>query len=136
MKEGKKFIVRSELGYSSGNATYVSSLHGVKIYDSIENKDDLQMYQQGDDEIIFLDTQKGLELILKEIEYLDQSGIPNAKTKLDDLKKGRKNLYNSNPEIISKYIKAYLNRNGLVQINDEERKNMIDKILNEQKNNS
>jgi hypothetical protein len=131
----EKFVIRSEESkkygnheeYSRGVAVYQRGLINAKIFTEKEipefMKKDPSRY-----EIISLKSEKGLELMFNEMKKLD-SQIPEMERRLNEMKKGRENLYNANPEMISEIIERY-NRNtsgGLIQVSSETEKQIIKK---------
>jgi len=129
----RKCIVKSNSytdSYLCGSASYSSDLFSAKIFDQ---KDLPKHILNGSDEIIFLDSEKGLELLVEEIELLDLH-IPQEEAKLEEMKKGREKLYNANPEMISKYIKRYnqLN-NGVIEVSSKRKEKIIEELVGEEK---
>ena len=112
--------------YLCGTASYCSDLHKAKIF----NYDKLPEYiLNGSDEIILLDSKEGLELLVNEIGLLDTQ-IPQAEGKLENMKEGRKALFNANPEMVSEYIKMHNKRyNDLIGISFETKKKIIEDII-------
>jgi|GEM_PF-5194714 len=99
--KNQKFIMRDKSGnYSTGHASYSSRFYNAKIYEG--NPKD---YEQFENEIILLDSERGLELIAREIESLDGK-IDNVEYALLEMKKGRENFY-ENSEELRKYIRLH-----------------------------
>jgi len=99
--ENQKFIMRDKSGnYAMGIATYTSNFHEAQIFEG--NPED---YKQFENEIILLDSERGLELIAREIESLDNR-IPNEEFKLAKLKEGRARFYQGS-EKLREYITRY-----------------------------
>jgi len=132
-RQNRKCVVKSkEYGndsYLSGTATYEDGLYNAKIFD----EKDIPGFMKNDSsryEIIFLDSEKGLELLLNEFKMLD-SQIPEMERRLNEMKEGREKLYNSNPEMISEVIERY-SRNtsgGLIQPSSETQRRIIEDII-------
>ncbi len=116
--------------YLCGTASYCGDLYKAKIF----NYDELPEYLlNGDDEIILLDSKKGLELLVNEIKHLNRK-IPQEESKLNDMKDGQKALFNANPGMVSKFIERRNKRcNNLIGISSEEERKIIDEILEESK---
>ncbi len=114
--------------YLCGTASYCSDLYKAKIF----NYDELPEYiLNGSDEIILLDSKKGLELLVNEIKHLDRK-IPQEESKLNDMKGGREALFNANPGMVSKFIERYNKRcNNLIGISPEEERKIIEGIVEE-----
>jgi len=129
----RKCIVKSKSytdSYLCGSASYSSDLFRAEIFDE-ENLP--KHILNGGDEIIFLDSKKGLELLAEEIGFLDLH-IPQEEAKLEEMKKGREKLYNANPEMVSKYIRRYnqLN-NGVTEVSPKTKEKIIEEIVGEEK---
>lgn len=124
-KKSIKCIVRNKdyKAYLSGTATYQGELYHAKIFNYNTMPDYLK--NSSDDEVIFLDSGEGLEILLKEFEMLD-SQIPEMKRKLNEMKKGREKLYKTNPELINNMINRY-NRN--YSHDSETKRNIVKQIL-------
>ena len=128
-EKDKKCIIESKYyggTYLSGTASYVSNLINAKIFKHSE----IQDYQKNNPKntIIFLDSEKGLELLAREIEHLDTQ-IPQDQSRLDNLKKGREKLYNANPEMISEYIEKHnFFQHPLIGIKEDTKQRIISKI--------
>lgn len=83
-----------------------------------------------DEEIIFLDSEKGLELLINEIEIREKE-IFSEEKKLENKKKELEVLYNSNPKMINAYAKMYNKLALSVRklCDSEEKRNIINKII-------
>ncbi len=130
-EEDRKCVIYSKRycgTYLSGSASYVSKLINAEIFTQSEIPD----YQKNDsnNEVIFLDSQRGLELLAREIESLDRK-IPQEEANLERLKKGREKLFNSNPEMLSKYIERHnFLQNPLIGTSPETKERIINEIAN------
>ena len=127
----RKCIVKSKTYYNlylCGTASYCGDLHKAKIFE----EDTLPNYiLDGEDEIIYLDSKKGLELLTSAIKDLDKR-IPLEETRLNNLKEGREALFNANPEMVSKFVERYNKRhNPLIGISSEEERKIIEEIVEE-----
>ena len=91
MKKGRKCIIKTKYGgiYLIGAAECGLNLYDAKIFKYEEVPSHIKFYIHN--EIIFLDTKKGINLINKEIKELD-SRIPQLEKELEGLKRGRINL--------------------------------------------
>ena len=127
----RKCVVKSKTysnSYLCGTASYCGDLYKAKIFE----EDTLPNYiLDGEDEVIYLDSQKGLELLASAIKDLDKR-IPLEETRLNDLKEGREALFNANPEMVSKFVERYNKRyNPLMGISSEEERKIIENIVEE-----
>jgi hypothetical protein len=118
--------IRFKKDYVSGVATYQSGLHNAQIFD--EDKIPNYIKNSLRDEIIYLDSEEGLELLAEEFKFLDGK-IPQLEYELNELKKGREKLYKANPEMISAYISEYNKRNTIIQISKDEEATIIKRIV-------
>jgi hypothetical protein len=126
---GKKFIVKDKTNgsYYDGNASFHTNLYDAKIFD----EKDLSNHNYHGNEIIFLDTVKGLELLTEEIKSLD-SQVPEAERRLNEMKKGREKLCNSNFKMVSKFVERYNKQNHhLIGISPDTEKRIIENIVKE-----
>ena len=105
--------------YLCDTASYTSNLFRAKIFDE---KEIPEYILNGNDEIILLNSEKGLELLVREIKFLD-ARIPQEEKKLEEMKEGREKLFNANPEMVSKYIEQHNKKNhpliGIIAKTDE-----------------
>ncbi len=127
----RKCIVKSKTysnTYLCGTASYCGDLYKAKIFE----EDTFPNYiLDGEDEIIYLDSKKGLELLTSAIKDLDKR-IPLEETRLNNLKEGREALFNANPEMVSKFVERYNKRhNPLIGISSEEERKIIENIIEE-----
>ena len=126
----EKFVMRDGSGnYAKDIAVYVSDFHNAKIF--YEDPKDFEKY--GND-IIILESEKGLALLAEEIELLDTNLIPVAESRLNELTKGRNKLHEATP-LLEKYVKEYNKRNFLFTgiINGEIKQRIIEGIILEHK---
>jgi len=130
--KNRKCVIRSkEYGgdYFRDRVSCQSGLYHAKIFD----EKDIPEFMKNDTlrhEIIFLDSEKGLELLLNEFKMLD-SQIPEMERRLNEMKEGREKLYNSNPEMISEVIERYTRNTsgGLIQPSSETQRRIIEDII-------
>jgi hypothetical protein len=75
--------------YVYSTAVYGSDLYKAKIFD----EDEIPEYYKNscEEEIIFLDSEKGIELLKKEFNKFN-SEIPEMERKLNEMKKGKERL--------------------------------------------
>ena len=114
--------------YLCDTASYTGDLFRAKIFDE---KEIPEYILNGNDEVILLNSEKGLELLVREIKSLDTL-IPQEETRLEEMKKGLEALYNANPKMISKYIKQYNKKSHhLIGITAETESKIIKEIVEE-----
>jgi hypothetical protein len=129
-RKNRKCIVkhyRFDLYYHDGY--YVGELYNAKIFNLKELQEDIKYNPKN--EIIFLDTEKGLELLVEEIEKL-----PHRIEQEDDedevkrMKEGLERLKNSNPEMIDKYTAEHTKRYpSIIGFHPERRRLIIKEIV-------
>lgn len=126
---GRKCVIKSKdyiNSYSSGDAMY-GDLLGAKIYDQDKIADYLE--NSSNNKIIFLDSEEGLELIVEEIAHLDNR-IPQEERKLREMKEAREKFFNSNPEMVSRYIQKHNQLNNpLIGISPETKRRIVKEIV-------
>lgn len=135
-KKNRKCVLRSkDYGndtYSTGGASYQSSLGAAKIY----NYDELEDWQKhGDCEVIFLDSEKGFALLVKEIENLERQ-ISLEEGRLHTDKKNYRKLRDALPEMTDEYIKQHNKRyNSLIGISEDTKSQIVTEIVEEHESN-
>jgi len=114
--------------YYNGRDSYGSNLSDAKIYGENEIPDNLKNNHKN--EIIFLDTERGLELILEEIENLPHKiEQEEDKDEIKRMKEGLERLYNSNPEMIDKYNSQHAKYPSISAFSPERRRLIIREIV-------
>ena len=119
----EKFIMRDE----SNNYAYQIAVYGSDLYKAKIFEGNSEEYKKYGNEIILLNSKKGLELLAKEMEFLDRT-IPQEEEKLEDMKNGRDRLYDSSPNV-QEYIKIHNQKiNPIIGISEETKQEIIERI--------
>ena len=124
----EKFVIfdRDYRAYSNGIATYITDLYNAKIY----TPEEIPEFFKKDPalEIISLNSEKGLKLLVKEIEVL-QENISEEERRLNEKKKGLERLYSSTPNVET-FIKEHNKRyNSLIGITEQEKEEIVQNII-------
>ena len=125
----RSYVVRERKSedYFYGNSAYGKDLIKAKIFDFNET---LGFFRTDEDaEIIFLDEEKGLELIAKERQKFSE--IIDAKEReLKEIKEYAIKFHQANKEMINKYEGEYFRRyNEAAGISSETKKSIIKDII-------
>lgn len=128
---GRKCIIKDKgyNSYSTGIATYQSSVGAAKIYDY----DELEDWQKNDPdtEVIFLDSEKGFKLLVEEIEGLEIS-IAHQEYRLRIDKENYEKIRNAIPEMTDEYIRRHNKRyHPLIGISENEKAHIRTQIIEE-----
>lgn len=129
-KQERKCIIKEKgcKSYSTGLATYESNLYRAKIYNESEIPDYIK--RDPEEEIIFLDTKEGLDLLVKEFETI-QGQIDLYEGRVNEMKRGLDRLFKTNPNKINRYIEEHNKRH--YKISNEEKDEILERIINENK---
>jgi hypothetical protein len=123
-----KCIIKNE-GYNSyyyGDVMYGSEFKKAMIFDYDKIPDYIKRNQR--DEIIFLDSERGLKLVVDEIHRLENY-IDIGEPRLREAKKGLEKLYNF--DLVQKYVKRYNSINPLIRRDNEETKmGLVERVVN------
>lgn len=122
----RQCIVTSYNGmYWDGTAGYSRDFYKVKVFKESEVPEYVK--NDSDNEIIFLDSEKGLEVLAREYEIL-QGYVDLHEQRINDAKKGMDKLLEF--KNLQKYIQMRNERtHPLIGINEETKKNIIKDIL-------
>ena len=113
--------------YWDGTATYSSDFNNAKIFKESEVPEWVKTHY--DHKIIFLDTEEGLELLVKEFKN-NQDYVDIYESRVEDAKATMKKLYKF--DSVRKYIEMH-NKwyNPLIGISRETENRLIEEIVSE-----
>jgi hypothetical protein len=127
-KEERKCIVKLknyEGNYYDGNAGYMDDFSRAKIYN--ENEVPEYLKNNPNDEIIFLDTKKGLKLLVGEYKDL-QDYVDIYESRVENAKKGMEKILGF--DSVKKYIDLHNKWNHpLIGISHETKSKIIEEIV-------
>ena len=128
--ENRKCIVKHYFYnfYYCGKEIYEGDFSRVEFFDFEKLPSDVRNNIRN--EIIFLDTEKGLGLLIEEIEKLQnkikQEDNPD---KVKSMKNSLEKMYNSNPEMIDKYNSEHTKYPSINSFSPERKRLIIKEIV-------
>jgi len=127
-----KCVVRLKNGgsYYDGNASYCSDFSKAKIYNENEIPDYIK--NNSDEEIISLDSERGLKLLIKEVKSLSHY-VSIEKPRVRDAEMCLDKLYHF--DLVQEWVRKYNKwNNALTGISRDTENKIIEEVVNEKVN--